>query len=77
MPFVTPLFVYLQFVYKFVCFLDKKPLSRQNTEIAAIVLTFLRYFYLVALLYHNIFKMSTVWVNFGSLHKIKLTVLCK
>ena len=37
----------------------------------------LRYFYPVVLLYHNLLKMSTVWVNFEGLHKIKLTVLCK
>ena len=36
MPFVTPFFVYLQFVYNFARFLCKKAAIKVETEIAAI-----------------------------------------
>ena len=58
MPFVTPLFVYLQIVYKFVCFFMQKAAIKVKYRDSG-DLFLLRYFYPVILLYHSPFALSS------------------
>ena len=60
MPFVTPLFDYLQFVYKFVCFFRQKAAIKVKDRDSGDCFDFFHgNIYLADLLYHNLFKLST------------------